>query len=126
MEKKAIRTKSAPSSVGPYSQAVKVGNFVFVSGQVGVDKGGNVKKGIREQTRQTLKNVKAILQEANLDLEDIVKTTVYLSDMNNFGEMNSVYREYFKKDPPARACIQAGLFKNFMVEIEAVASKLGE
>ncbi|MEA1993573.1 MAG: RidA family protein [Euryarchaeota archaeon] len=116
---KPILTKNAPEPVGPYSQAVKTDGFLFISGQLGIDNDGNVKETVEEQTTQALENIQAILKKENLELQNVAKITVYLSDMNNFDKMNSVYKKYFQR--PARACIGVTLFKTFKVEIEAVA-----
>ncbi len=117
---KQVLTENAPKPVGPYSQAVKANGFLFISGQLGIDKDGNVKDTIEEQTEQAIENIKAILKKENLDLKNVVKVTVYLKDMNDFGKMNSVYEKYFT-GKPARACIGVNLFKNFKIEIEAIA-----
>lgn len=123
MNKTVINTKNAPAAIGPYSQAIKKGNTLFVSGQLPIDvKTGEMLETIEEQTRQSLNNVKAIVEEAECKLEDVLKTTVFLSDMNNFAKMNEVYAEFFKDNPPARACVEvARLPKDALVEIEVVA-----
>jgi 2-iminobutanoate/2-iminopropanoate deaminase len=117
---KKIFTENAPAPVGPYSQAVKANGFLFISGQLGIDKEGNAKKTVEEQTAQALENIKAILAEENLGLENIVKMTVFLTDMGNFSKMNGVYKKYLST--PARACVGVSLIKDFHVEIEAVAA----
>ncbi len=122
MKKEAIESDAAPSPAGPYSQGIVAGDFVFVSGQVGMDEEDDIKEGIKEQTRQALENIKSILEAKGLEMGDIVKTTVYISDMDYFGEMNSVYEEFFGEDPPARSCVQTGMLLNFKVEIEATAA----
>jgi 2-iminobutanoate/2-iminopropanoate deaminase len=122
--KQIINTEQAPKAIGPYSQAVKGNGFLFVSGQLPVDKdsGEIVSGGIEAQTRQSLEHIRVILGAAESSLAHVVKTTVYLKDMNDFAAMNGVYATYFTKDCPARACIQvARLPKDAMVEIEVVA-----
>ena len=123
--KEIIATEKAPKAIGPYSQAVKAGSFVFTSGQLPIDvsTGEFAKGGIAEQTRQSLLNVKAILETAGASLADVVKSTVFLSDMNNFAEMNKVYSELFGAEKhPARSAVQvARLPKDALVEIEVVA-----
>ena len=123
--KKIIATAQAPAAIGPYSQAVELNGTVFVSGQLPVNpKDGSMPLGIEAQTRQSLDNLFAILGEAGLASDNVVKTTVLLADINDFAAMNAVYAEYFKGDKPARACFQvAALPKGALVEIEAVAGK---
>lgn len=125
--KKVIATKNAPGAIGPYSQAVQAGNFIYVSGQLPIDPATGAfahETCIQAQTHQSLKNVKAILEEAGYSMSDVVKTTVYLKNISEFGEMNEVYAEYFQGDCPARAAFEvACLPKNALVEIEAVAYK---
>lgn len=121
--KKVIATRSAPEAIGPYSQAVEIGGMVFVSGQIPVNPAtGSMPNEIGEQTKQSLENVKAILAEAGLGLCDVVKTTVFLTDMGNFQEVNRVYGQYFLENAPARACVEvSALPKGAAVEIEAIA-----
>lgn len=123
--KKIIASPRAPKAVGPYCQAVDVNGTVYVSGQLPVNPDtGKMPEGIEAQTRQSLDNLGAILEEAGMTHSDIVKTTVLLSDIANFGAMNAVYAEYFPQDKPARMCYQvAALPMGAMVEIDAVASK---
>ena len=123
MKKDIITTKQAPAAVGPYSQAVAAGPFVFVSGQIPLNLQGEMAQGdIVVQTVQVIENLKAVLEAAELSLKDVVKTTVFLADMADFAEMNRVYGEFFAKKPPARSTIQvAALPRNAAVEIEAVA-----
>ena len=124
---KAISTTKAPGAIGPYSQAIRVGDFVYTSGQLPIDPstGAFPDGGIKEQTRQALQNVKAILEEVGLSMANVVKTTVFLADMNDFAEMNSVYAEFFKEPYPARSAVAVKtLPKNALVEIEVVATKL--
>ena len=124
---KVISTKKAPAAIGPYSQAIQVGNLVYTSGQIPIDPttGAFVEGGIKEQTRQSLTNVKAILEEAGLTLGSVVKTTVFLADMNDFGDMNTVYAEFFAEPYPARSAVAVKtLPKGALVEIEVVAEVL--
>ena len=121
---KAISTKKAPAAIGPYSQAIRVGHLVYTSGQIPIDPatGAFVEGGIREQTRQSLTNVRAILAEAGLAMSDVVKTTVFMADMNDFAEMNAVYAEFFAEPYPARSAVAVKtLPKGALVEIEVVA-----
>ncbi|MBQ8713896.1 MAG: RidA family protein [Prevotella sp.] len=121
---KTINTKNAPAAIGPYSQAIQVGNLVYTSGQIPIDPhtGSFVEGGIQEQTRQSLCNVKAILEEAGTDMSRVVKTTVFLADMADFTAMNDVYAEFFTQPYPARSAVAVKtLPKGAMVEIEVVA-----
>ena len=121
---KAISTKKAPAAIGPYSQAVRVGNLVYTSGQIPIDPttGAFVEGGIKEQTRQSLTNVKAILEEAGLSMSSVVKTTVFMADMNDFADMNSVYAEFFAEPYPARSAVAVKMLpKGALVEIEVIA-----
>jgi 2-iminobutanoate/2-iminopropanoate deaminase len=122
--KQTIQSASAPKAIGPYSQAVKAGNFVFVSGQLPLDAATSTMAGsdMATQTRKALENLRAILQDNGYSLSDVVKTTVYLKDMNGFGAMNEVYAQFFTDEYPARAAFEvARLPKDALVEIEAVA-----
>lgn len=124
--KKIISTNNAPAAIGPYSQALDLGNLVITSGQIPVDPAtGAFPEGIEAQTRQSLTNVKSILAEAGLTMKDVVKTTVFLSDMNNFAAMNGVYSEFFEEGSyPARSAVEvARLPKDAMVEIEVIAAR---
>ena len=124
--KETISCENAPGAIGPYSVAVSTGSLVFVSGQLGLDKdtGSLVAGGIQAQTRKALENMKAILESAGLSMGNVVKTTVFMLDMGQFTDMNTVYAEFFTRDFPARSAIQvAGLPKNGIVEIEAIAVK---
>lgn len=119
-----INTNKAPGAIGPYSQAIKAGGFIFVSGQMPVDPVSNqvVEGGIEAQTVQVLENIKAILADQNLTMESVVKTTVFLKDLNDFQVVNGIYGDYFIAETPARACVQVvKLPKDVMVEIEAIA-----
>ena len=121
--KQEIATTNAPGAIGPYSQAVKAGNHIFVSGQLPINPAtGEMPEGIKEQTRQSISNLKAILEEAGGGLENVVKTTCLLADMSLFGAMNEVYAEEFKAVYPARAAFAVKeLPKQALVEIEAIA-----
>ena len=124
--KKVINTNQAPAAIGPYSQAIKVGNLVYTSGQIPINPatGNFVEGGIKEQTRQSLTNIKAILEEAGLSMNNVVKTTVFLADMNDFADMNSVYAEFFSEPYPARSAVAVKtLPKAALVEIEVVAGE---
>ena len=123
--KTQIATEKAPGAIGPYSQAVDCGPFVFASGQIPIDPAtGNIPEGITEQTRQSLTNVKAILEEGGLTMDNVVKTTVFLADMNDFAAMNAVYAEAFSAPFPARSAVAVRtLPKNVLVEIEVLAAK---
>lgn len=119
-----ISTKKAPAAIGPYSQAIRVGNLVYTSGQIPIDPatGNFAEGGIKAQTRQSLLNLKAILEEAGLSMNNVVKTTVFMADMNDFAEMNAVYAEFFSEPYPARSAVAVkSLPKGALVEIEAVA-----
>lgn len=122
---KVISTTKAPAAIGPYSQAIQVGNLVYTSGQIPIDPvtGSIVEGGIKAQTRQSLLNVKAILEEAGLTMGHVVKTTVFMADMNDFAEMNAVYAEFFTEPYPARSAVAVKtLPKGAQIEIEVVAS----
>jgi len=124
MEKEVIVSKDAPKAIGPYSAGVRVGNLVFTAGQLGIDPltGQFVSDEVVEQTRQALKNLKSVLEAGGTALENVVKTTVFLQDMNDFAAMNAVYAEFFTENFPARSAVQvARLPKDAAVEIEAVA-----
>lgn len=124
MSKTSISTTSAPAAIGPYSQAVEAGGTVYVSGQLPIDPatGAFAEGGIKELTRQSLTNMKAILTEAGLDMGDVVKTTVFLADMADFAEMNEVYSQFFSAPFPARSAVAVKtLPKGARVEIECVA-----
>ncbi|MFA9399249.1 MAG: RidA family protein [Clostridiaceae bacterium] len=125
MEKIIISTEKAPKAIGPYSQGVKIGNFVYTSGQIPIDisTGELVKGNIKLAARKSLENVKAVLEEAGASLEDVVKTTVFIKDMNDFSDVNEVYETFFPSNPPARSCVEvARLPKDAGVEIEAIAN----
>ncbi len=119
-----VATEAAPQAIGPYSQAIKIGDFVFTSGQIPIDPqtGVFVEGGIAEQTEQVLRNLAEVLRAAGTSLEAVVKTTVFLADMNDFAAMNEVYGRYFSVEPPARSTVQAArLPRDARVEIDAIA-----
>lgn len=123
---KQISTQNAPAAIGPYSQAIEVNGFVYASGQLPIDPttGAFPEGGVKEQTRQSLLNVKAILEEAGLALSNVVKTTVYLADMGDFAAMNEVYSQFFAQPFPARSAIAVkALPKGALVEVEVVAAR---
>ncbi len=125
MMKTIVATNQAPQAIGPYSQGVKANGFLFLSGQLALDPvtGQMVYGGVAMQTRQVLTNIKAVLDKEGLTLAQVVKTTVFLHDMDDFAEMNKVYAEFFPADPPARSTVQVvRLPKDAMVEIEVVAA----
>lgn len=125
MEKKIISTEKAPKAIGPYSQAIQVGNLIYTSGQIPIDPstGAFAEGGIKEQTRQSLLNIQAILKEAGLTMANVIKTTVFLANMDDFADMNAVYAEFFTQPYPARSAVAVKtLPKNALVEIEVVAS----
>jgi len=124
MSKRIVRTEQAPQAIGPYSQAVVGGGFVYVAGQLALDPrtGQLVPGDVRIQTKRVMENIKAILEGAGSSLDRVVKTTVFLRDLNDFGAMNEIYGSYFQEDPPARSTFQvAKLPRDGAVEIEAVA-----
>lgn len=123
--KEIISTQNAPAAIGPYSQGVKAGNLLFVSGQIPLDPatGEVVEANIKTQTTRSLNNLKAILEQAGGSLASVVKTTVFLKNMDDFAEMNAVYQSFFQTECPARSAVQvAKLPKDVMVEIEAIAA----
>ena len=119
-----VHTDHAPQAIGPYSQAISTSNFIFVSGQIPIDPttGLVVSDSVKEQTRQVLENLKNILNEAKCDLSAVVKTTIFIKNMNDFAKINELYASYFHSPYPARACVEvARLPKDVLVEIEAIA-----
>ncbi len=127
MEKRAVKTENAPAAIGPYEQAIRLGNFLFTSGQIAIDPAtGEMNSGsIEEETERVLKNLEAILLADGMTLNNVVKTTVYLADMANFARMNQVYEKFFSANKPARSCIQAGaLPKGAAIEIDIIASAI--
>ena len=125
MVKKIVSAENAPKAIGPYSQAVECNKFIFCSGQIALGPDGKiVEDGVKAQTRKALENLKAVLEAAGSSLEKVVKTTVFLKDMGDFPAMNEAYAEFFRKNPPARATIQAArLPRDALVEIDAIAEK---
>lgn len=123
--KTEIRTLNAPQAIGPYSQAIVVGNMLYASGQIPINPAsGNIEAtDIKAQAHQVLKNIGAVLAAADLKYSDVVKTTVFLTDLNDFGAVNEIYGEYFTEPYPARSCVQvAALPKNAKIEIEIIAN----
>ena len=125
MTKTVINAKKAPAAVGPYVHAVKAGNLVFTSGQIGlIPETGVLAEGIVAQTEQVLKNLGAVLEEAGLSYEDVIKTTVFLDDINDFATVNEIYAKYFIGDAPDRSCVEvAALPKGALIEIEVIAAE---
>jgi len=124
--KSIIYTEEAPAPIGPYSQAVQAGNMLFISGQIPIDPATNqlIQSGIGDEARQVMKNLEALLLAAGFSFENVVKTTIFLSDMNHFAEVNEIYGSYFRSDFPARETVAVlGLPKNVNVEISLVAVK---
>lgn len=125
MDIKAISTEKAPAAIGPYSQAIAVGDFLYLSGQLGVNpETGNLEEGVEAQAERAIGNMKAILAQAGTDISHVVKTTVFLKSMADFAAVNAIYAAHFKQPYPARSCVQvAELPKGGLVEIEAVCVK---
>jgi len=124
MKKKVIHTDKAPQAIGPYSQAIQAGNFLFLSGQIPLDpKTGELVEGdIRQQTKQVLENIKGVLESQKLGMENVVKVTIFLKDIGNFNQVNEVYATYFPSSPPARSTVEVSkLPRNTEIEIEVVA-----
>ena len=124
MKKEIISTSNAPAAIGPYSQGIKIGDLIFTSGQIPVNPAtGEIVTEIKSATKQSLENVKAILEQAGSSLEKVIKVVVFIKDMNDFAEVNEVYGQYFKENPPARSCVEvARLPKDCVIEIEAIAT----
>ncbi|MBH8584404.1 RidA family protein [Thermoactinomyces vulgaris] len=122
---KKVQTDKAPQAIGPYSQAVETGDWIFTSGQIPLTPDGKlVAGGIEEQTRQVLENLKSVLEAAGSGLEHVVKTTIFLRDMNQFQTVNEIYGGYFKEHQPARSCVEVSrLPKEVLIEIEVIAKK---
>ena len=120
-----IHTEDAPAAVGPYSQAIRAGNLLLTSGQLGLDpETGTLPEGVDAQTKQSLKNIDAILAEAGYSREDVIKTTVFIVNMSDFGTVNKIYAEFFGEHKPARSCVEvSALPKGGLVEIEVTASR---
>ncbi len=126
LNKEVIKSPNAPEAIGPYSQAIKVANTLYCSGQIAInpETGELVNGTIEDETRQVLENLGAVLKEAGMDYSDVVRATVYMSDMENYGRINAIYGKYFTKKPPARAAVQvANLPKYVNVEISCIAVK---
>ncbi len=125
MKRETISAQDAPAAVGPYVHAVKVGDFVFTSGQLGLDPvTGTLPEGVEAQADQAIRNIQTVLAAADLTLADVIKTTVFLADMNDFAAINAVYAKYFTGETPARSCVQAAaLPKGGLFEIEVIAVK---
>jgi len=124
MKREIVHTDKAPKAIGPYSQAIRTDSMIFAAGQTGIDPatGDLIPGGVEEQTRQVLTNLRNVIEAAGSSFKHVVKTTVFLRDMNDFAKMNAIYAEYFGENPPARSTIAvAGLPKNGLVEIEAIA-----
>ena len=123
--KKVIATDKAPAAIGPYSQAIEIGNFVFTSGQIPVNPAtGEIPEGVEAQAEQAIKNLEVVLKEAGCTLKNVVKTTVFLADINDFAKINAIYAKYFDEHKPARSCVQAGaLPKGGLFEMEVIAVK---
>lgn len=123
MQRKVISTQHAPAAIGPYSQAIRVGNFLFASGQLGLDpKTGKLQEGVEAQARQALANVKSVLEAAGSSPDKVVKTTLFLANMGDFAKVNAIYGELFQHEPPARSTVQvAALPLGGLVEIEVIA-----
>lgn len=123
MKKESLNITGAPAAVGPYSHAVKANGFIYVSGQLGLDPAtGVLAEGVEAQARQSLDNLKTILEGCGSDLQHVVKTGIFLDDINDFGAVNAIYAEYFTEDLPARSCVEvARLPKDGLVEIEVIA-----
>ena len=125
MSKKIISTDKAPAAIGPYSQAVEAGGFIYASGQIPIDPAtGNIPEGIEAQAKQALTNVKNLIETAGLTLDDVVKTSVFIKDMGDFAKVNEIYATFFTKDYPARSCVEvARLPKDVLIEVEVVAAR---
>lgn len=123
MKKEVISTKKAPAAVGPYSQAVRAGNLLFVSGQIPIDPetGKLISGDVKSAAERSLNNIGAILKEAGLSFKDVVKTTVFIKNIGDFAKVNEVYGKYFDTDMPARSCVEVNLPKDALVEIEVIA-----
>lgn len=124
MVKEVISTSKAPGAIGPYSQGIKFGNFLFISGQTPLNPETRqiVEGDVQAQARQCLENIKAILEAAGTNLDNVLKTTVFIKDMNSFGKINEIYAQYFTKNQPARSCVEvARLPMDVLVEIEVIA-----
>lgn len=126
MEKKIINTNGAPAPIGPYNQAMMVGDFLFVSGQIPMDAttGEIIKSGIQDETEKVMENLAAILKEAGMDFSNVIKSSIFITDMHQFAQINEIYAKYFPSNAPARECVQVAALPKFVnVEISVVASK---
>lgn len=126
MEKQIINTTAAPAPIGPYNQAVRTGNLLFVSGQIPLDAatGELVNTGIQDETEKVMQNLAAILKEAGMDFSNVVKSSIFLTDMNQFAAVNEVYGKYFTENAPARECVQVAALPKFVrVEISVIAAQ---
>lgn len=126
MMKNIIKTDKAPAAIGPYSQAVMLGDFLYTSGQIGLDpvSGKLVEGGIEAQAERVMENLKAILEASGMSFENVVKTLVFITNMDDFGKVNDIYGRYFKDNPPARSCVEvSALPKGALIEIELIAHK---
>ena len=125
MEKKIVVTDKAPAAIGPYSQAVEIGGFVFASGQIPIDPAtGNIPEGIEAQAKQALTNVANLLEAAGLKMADVVKTSVFIKNMDDFAKVNEIYATFFEGDYPARSCVEvARLPKDVLIEVEVIAAR---
>jgi 2-iminobutanoate/2-iminopropanoate deaminase len=126
MTKKFIKTQSAPQPIGPYSQGIRAGNFLFVSGQGPIDPktGKIIEADIEKQTRQTLQNVKAIVEDSGLALSDVVKVSIFLKNASDFQKMNEIYKTFFQENPPTRTTVQAEFVSpGMLIEIDAIACR---
>lgn len=125
MSKTVISTPNAPAAIGPYSQAIKANGFVFASGQIPVNPAtGEIPEGIEAQARQVMTNMKNLMEAAGCSLDAVVKTSVFIKDMNDFAKVNAVYAEFFQTDCPARSCVEvARLPKDVLIEMEAIAAE---
>lgn len=123
MNKQVIKTDNAPEAIGPYSQAIMVGDFIYTSGQIPINpKTGIMETDIKLATKQSMENIKAILEEVGTSLENVIKTTIFLKDLNDFNVVNEVYATYFNENNPARSCVEVvRLPKDAVIEIEAIA-----
>jgi 2-iminobutanoate/2-iminopropanoate deaminase len=124
--KKVITTDMAPKAIGPYSQAIMIGDLLFASGQIAIEpaKGELLEGGIEAQAKQVMENIKNLLAAAGMDFSNVVKTTIFLTDLNNFALVNDIYGSYFSEEPPARSCVEVShLPKGALIEIEVIAHR---
>ena len=123
---KEVSTQNAPAAIGPYSQAIKVGNILFTSGQIPVNpQNGEIPEGVEAQAKQAMTNVKNLVEASGASMDNVIKTTVFIANMNDFAKINEIYAQFFTKPYPARSCVEvARLPKDVLIEIEAVALKV--